>query len=655
MPQDRRSFLRNLGIATAAVWGGPRLLSTFSIAPAGAAVSPAGTTLAETVVPIGDSGGAAYTKMTYGPGWPTVVRHVGVEPKPAREHRRVALASIVHLTDIHVIDGQSPARVEFLDRYNDPPTNESMPFSSAFRPQETLTAQVSESMVRRINEVGAGPITGRSFDCAVCTGDNIDNQQRNEMEWHLAVLNGGSVTPNSGDPSKYEGVQDNDELAYDAHYWHPETDEADNYKTVHGFPAVEGMLSAAIGTFQAGGLNTRWFTVYGNHDGLLQGNSPDNPVFSAIAVGGAKVVNLPAGMSPGDFYHGISSGDPAVLAALATAPARPVTPDANRAIVSSTEWIAAHRAAGNAGPGPVGHGFTEENEATGALYYTFAIAPGVTGISLDTVNRGGYAAGSIGTKQLAWLEARLAEELAAGRLVVIFSHHGISTMNNPVPDPPNIPASDPQRVTGAAVEAALHKYTNVIAWVNGHTHRNRVTPRPHPTGANQGFWEISTAAHVDWPQHARLIEVADNRDGTISIFATLIEHAAPATPEELTEPTGDQVLRLSSLARELAWNDPHVHADAAGSPEDRNVELVLAAPPVAALSGSAASGGATLPGSGDEIARGAELPATGAPVPLGGAFGVGAALLGGVLAVRERGRRSPGGGDAGVDTAGDEA
>lgn len=635
-PLDRRSFLRNLGLATAAAWSGPRLLSTFSILPAAAAASPEGTTLAATVVPA-STNPAAYTKMAYGSGWPIVVRGELAEPKPRREERRVALASIVHFTDIHVIDAESPARVEYLDRYSDPPAD-SIPFQGAFRPHETLSAHVSEAMVRRVNELAAGPITGRSFDCSVCTGDNIDNQQRNEMEWHMALLNGGAVTPNSGDPDTYEGVQDNDELTYDAHYWHPETEEPDNYKSLYGFPVVPGLLAAAIGSFDAHGLKTRWFSVYGNHDALLQGNSPDNEVFSAMAVGGAKVVNLPAGLSPADVYHGIVNSDPAVLAALLAAPARPVTPDPKREIVSSSDWIAAHRDPAAAGPGPVGHGFTDENEVTGALYYTFAIAPGVTGIALDTVNRGGYAEGSVGTKQLAWLEARLAEELAAGRLVVVFSHHNLDTMTNPFPDPPGIPASDPQRVMGSGVEAVLHRYSNVIAWVNGHSHVNRIKPRPDPTGATGGFWEISTAAHVDWPEHARLVEIVDNRDGTISIFATVIEHAAPATPEEAGT---DQVLSLASLSRELSWNEPQAVPSAAGGPGDRNVELVLKAPPVAALTGGG-RGASEHDGRGGGAGQGegvrGEHPATGGP--LTGAFGVGAALLGGAVALRERGRRS---------------
>ena len=630
---DRRSFLRNLGVVTAAAWGGPRLLSTFSVLPAGAAVAPAGTTLEATIVAAGASADAAYTKLVDGPGWPTVVRTIGVEPVAGRESRREALASIVHLTDIHVIDGESPARVEFLDRYNDPPT-QAMPFSSAYRPQETLTAQVSESMVRRIAALAGGPQTGRAFDCAVCTGDNIDNQQRNEMEWHMRVLNGGGkLTPNSGNPLAYEGVMDNNALTYDAHYWHPETDQTDNYKSQYGFPAWPGLLAASIGEFQTTGLTMPWYTVFGNHDGLMQGNAPENPVFEAIAVGPLKVYNLPAGLSPADFFNGISQQDPDVLLAWATAPGRPVTPDPKREIVSSTEWIAEHRKAANAGPGPVGHGFTADNEATGRLYYTFAVAPGVTGISIDTVNRGGYADGSIGTVQLAWLKARLAEEKAAGRLVVVFSHHNLDTMGNPVPDPPNAPASDPQRVMGAEVEAALHGFGNVIAWVNGHSHVNRITPRPDPSGATGGFWEISTAAHVDWPQHARLIELANNKDGTLSIFCTLVEHAAHAS----TRVGATDVLGLAAISRELSFNDPHVNLAAAGTATDRNVELLLKMPAGVGLATSVNPSGSTgVAGVG--TTRG-DLAATGWSAS-SAAFGAGAALLGGAIALRERGGRA---------------
>ena len=59
------------------------------------------------------------------------------------------------------------------------------------------------------------------------------------------------------------------------------------------------------------------------------------------------------------------------------------------------------------------------------------------------------------------------------------------------------------------------KYPNVIAYVAGHTHDNRVDLFRK---GRTGFWQINTASHVDWPQQSRLIEVMDNRDGTLSLF-----------------------------------------------------------------------------------------------------------------------------------------
>jgi hypothetical protein len=83
----------------------------------------------------------SYYRLTTGPGERWIVREdLGrASSAPIR-----AAASFVHFTDIHLIDAQSPGRVEFLDRFADQHC-ESFPLSSAFRPQETLTLQVLES------------------------------------------------------------------------------------------------------------------------------------------------------------------------------------------------------------------------------------------------------------------------------------------------------------------------------------------------------------------------------------------------------------------------------------------------------------------------------------------------------------------------------
>ena len=67
----------------------------------------------------------------------------------------------------------------------------------------------------------------------------------------------------------------------------------------------------------------------------------------------------------------------------------------------------------------------------------------------------------------------------------------------------------------------------------------------------------------------------DNKDGTLSVFATLVDHAAP--PE--TGPGTSDVLRLASINRELCANDPQVDlATELGTLDDRNVELLIPAP-----------------------------------------------------------------------------
>ena len=66
----------------------------------------------------------------------------------------------------------------------------------------------------------------------------------------------------------------------------------------------------------------------------------------------------------------------------------------------------------------------------------------------------------------------------------------------------------------------------MISYVSGHTHANRVDFFKGKKG--RGFWEINTASHIDWPEQSRTIEVMDNKDGTLSLFGTLLDSAAPA-------------------------------------------------------------------------------------------------------------------------------
>ena len=91
-----------------------------------------------------------------------------------------------------------------------------------------------------------------------------------------------------------------------------------------------------------------------------------------------------------------------------------------------------------------------------------------------------------------------------------------------------------------------------------------------------GFWEISTASHIDFPQQSRTIEICDNSDGTISIYSILIDHIAE--PYHVKSKNKYTTLELASISRELSYNDPHLNKDNEGLPCDRNVELLLLNP-----------------------------------------------------------------------------
>ena len=511
--------------------------------------------------------------MVRAAGEPHLVRtDLGGSPSRNRARRRKAVIAFAQLSDVHVVDAQSPMRVEWTDRFDD---DSAIPatglFTAAYRPHEMLTGHVADAMVRRLNAVAAGPVTGKPLALAIQTGDNSDNSQLNEVRWNIDVLDGGRVRVDSGDLSRWEGVADGDPTYYDPSYWHPDGapagKEPDRPRSERGFPLVPGLLDAARRPFAAQGLSIPWYSAFGNHDGLSQGNFPAATMqLDTVATGSLKLVSPPAGLSPAAVVNALQARSyAALLASLATSPSvRTVTPDPQRRLLSKREIVEEHfRTTGL----PVGHGFTEENRANGTAYYAFDKGR-CRFVVLDTVNPNGYADGSLDQAQFDWLKATLAA--SEDRLVLVFSHHTSETMDNPLV---GTGGDASPRVLGDAVLAELLRHDQVIAWVNGHTHRNQVWARPRTGGG--GLWEINTASHIDWPSQSRVIEVVDNRDGTLSLFTTIVDHAGPASyGGKLGDPT-----HLAGLARELAANDWHNRGDGyRGTPDARNVELVLPAP-----------------------------------------------------------------------------
>jgi metallophosphoesterase (TIGR03767 family) len=524
-------------------------------APAAAPLVPytKGTTLASVAAPLGSSG---YRRLGDGPGWGRVVRSELAAPKSGRAGRRTALAAFVQFTDLHLQDVQHPLRLEYLRSHD----------VHAWRPHEALTVPGAVSLVERVNALRGAPVTGAPLHFVMTTGDNTDNNAHSELEWFMKVMSGGRITPNSGDARHYEGVQ-NSGLKL---YWQPDSALRDGDKAL-GFPQLKGFLAAAIREVQSPGLKLPWFSTVGNHDALPLGcyGSHGDPYLAEAAIGGKKLFSVSAGDAQ-KLQDAIKNAkDPKgtgyrdFLKAHARS-MRSVTPDEKRAPYTQADYLKAHLDPAYQGHGPAGHGYSSANLDAGTQYYAFRISDDVIGISLDTTDAGGHYEGSIGTAQLNWLDRTLKDNKDS--YAVVFSHHTSKTMDNTRPDPAR---PGEKRHSGAEVISLLSAHANVLAWVNGHIHKNVITP--HQASGGRSFWEISTASHVDYPHLARIIELVDNKDGTISLFTTLIESAAPHRTDfaDLSQ-TG-----LAALYRELAFNAPGANKTLAGTAADRNTELVL--------------------------------------------------------------------------------
>jgi hypothetical protein len=251
-----------------------------------------------------------------------------------------------------------------------------------------------------------------------------------------------------------------------------------------------------------------------------------------------------------------------------------VTPDRDRRPFVFGEFLDAHVQSRRH---QRGHGFTEENLERGSAYYVHD-TPAVRFITLDTACPGGGAEGCITAAQLHWLERRLEEVHSSfrsrdgtavqsasnqDRLVVILSHHPFDTLTNrrkhPQADPASVHA-DPRRLL-----ETLMRFDNVVLWLNGHIHANRVRLHRDESRDGRGFWEVTTSAIVDWPCQGRIVEILEAGDGMLAVACTMVDH---------------QGSELGALHRELAGNEPGAgfSSGRAGTPLDRNVILPFQAP-----------------------------------------------------------------------------
>lgn len=471
---------------------------------------------------------------------------------PSEWGEPTVLLSLLHITDFQLADLLSPSRTEFLQRFDgDPRWQRMLP---AYRPQEFLELQALATVAGTARRVAEQ----RAVDVLVTTGDNTDSAQLNEVDAYLTALDGGEIRPADlgvGDPGSPTG-------GADPSYWHPDPGSPDAW-SARGLPAVPGVLDAAREPFVSAGVGVPWLSVYGNHDCLVQGRAPFPEGYDAFLTGPAKPVLAPPGYRPERDSMADYLADPWVTT---TGPAAPITPDPRRRRVTKAEHVAAHFRAGAV---PDGHGYSDANVASGTAYYVWDAIPGVRLISLDTTNPAGDVNGCLDDVQFGWLRDRLVEVAAGGadpRLVVLLSHHGLDTMDNAT----GAGADGSGLRLAADVRALLHQHPQVVLWLSGHVHVNRVVPRPGPAGG--GFWEVITSAIAEWPVQLRHVALGLTDHGAM-ITTTMIDSLAP-TGWDLS------VAGLAGLHREVAANDPGsvggIHAE--GTPADRNVVLGVPLP-----------------------------------------------------------------------------
>lgn len=504
---------------------------------------------------------------------------------------RRPLLCLAHVTDLQLADVQSPVRFEFFNReYADPRFADLVPVQ---RPQEALTAHAILSTIETLNRIDAAPVSGAPLDLAVTTGDAIDNAQWNELQAFLALFNGGDVQLRSGGP-RYEGVQSTQWP--DAVFWRPDgpgpDGEPDVFRSMFAFPHVPGAIERALDPLRSPGLRLPWLACYGNHEALIQGVGAVTPEVAAALVGGRKPAELPAEVDRDVALETFITGAHAFL----DGTSRAVTADPGRRSVSRRDFVEAHLLAGAR---PAGHGFTRDNLRDGTAYYVHDL-PGVRLIGLDTTRVTGAAAGAVDTDQLWWLQARLAEvhsryrapdgtmlaTTAEDKLVVVFSHHGTDTLTNlrgTKAGDDGAVADDVDLVGGPELVEMLHRFGNVVLWLNGHTHCNGVRPRIDPLDPDRGFWEVTTCAIVDWPCQTRLVELIDAGSGVLAVACTMVDHDSPVgplSPGGVLDGSGLTTRQLASLHRELAANMPGGGAGSRleGLSTDRNVVLPLRAP-----------------------------------------------------------------------------
>ncbi len=436
----------------------------------------------------------------------------------------------VQITDIHITDVESPARVVPFDIYQ----------AGSWRPGEGYSVQVLDALLQAVNRVHYAGLLGRNrpVDFALFTGDVVENAQFNELRWFIDTLDGSVVTPDSGQldaPARAGDPLDNPHLPYNA---------VGLAKDIPWYPAMGNHDYCGNGNFtidRSAADPVDWTAPIGPVIGGLMGLPNLNPPQTALMPTGTQslaviLAGVQEPIDPNTFQLRMEDVAPG-----------PVPGDPARHYISKPIFV---REMFNSTTQPYGHGFDLAARLTGRAFYSFrpkrdlplrVIVLDSSGADAVTGFLG--ADGAISRDQFDGFfkpEIRAARE--AGESVIVVTHHPSSALIKPTV----LPSVRPEEFT-----SYLASQPNIIAHLCGHVHYHETIQHP----GRYPYPEIITAALIDYPQEGRIFDLYYDRDAkTFHLLNTFIGHAAQPT-------------RLSATAYFRATTDLFVDPESAETVE----------------------------------------------------------------------------------------
>ena len=485
--------------------------------------------------------------------------------KLPRKNKTTKLLKFFAITDIHIIDKESPSQLLYLQPSNYIGDKFGKDFeskvTSIYSPKMLYSTHILDAMVQTINALHEKD----NIDFGISLGDVSNSTQYNETRWYIDVLDGQIIEPSSGNNIGANSID----------YQKP-------YKAV--------------------GLNKNipWYQVIGNHDHFWLGSIPLDDKRNKINLRASyvddKVIAMPDLLFYSDnvfkrddtelFYMGVIDGsDPygdiikaGLVKNFKSAPT--VVPDVKRRSLTKVEWTKEFFKTTSE---PKGHGFNLTPRGKPIDFGCYSFMPKsnlpIKVICLDNTQREDDNDPSIHGRAFLdedrwnWLKKELADGTKNDQLMVIACHIPIGVMPYKEHNNGHDTYMDwYENTRGGTIENAvtfkgllkeLHSHPNLLMWMAGHRHVNTVKAFVHDE-PEKSFWHVETSSLHDFPIQMRMFDINLNSDYTISIDAINVSPAVKkGTPayKGFKYAVAAQQITGMTLNPKLDWADPKYDVD----------------------------------------------------------------------------------------------